>query len=81
MTEAGLSLDEIPPKIVVIDQQLERRGQTKMMSVIGQQLHAERVDSAEEGAVESGLHFRRRFSSRIFAARAAAFRPRRDWRK
>src|SRR5260370_1022076 len=45
------------PEVVVFGYQLERRWQTEIMTEVGQEFHAERVDRAEEGAIERSLHF------------------------
>jgi len=54
-------LDEFLPKVLVVRNQFERRWQAEVVPVIGQQLHAERVNRAEERAIESAHHFGREF--------------------
>ena len=51
-------LDELLPEVFVVGNQFERRGQTEIMPVVRQQLHAKGVDRAEEGAVERAHDFR-----------------------
>src|SRR6266705_6020816 len=61
MADAGLALHKFLPEVVVVAQQFERRWQTEIMTVVGQQFHAEGVDRAEEGVIECGLHLRSQF--------------------
>ena len=61
MADVGLALHKFLPKVVVVAQQFERRGQTEIMTVVGQQFHAKGVDRAEEGAIECSLHLRSQF--------------------
>ena len=75
-------LHKFLPEIVIIAEQLERRGQAEIMTVIGQQLHAKRVDRAEESAIERRLNFRAQiFREQELPRCAAAFHPPRDWQK
>src|SRR5204863_3718474 len=55
---SSLVLRKLLPQVVVIFDQLERRRQTKIMTEVGQEFHAERMDCAEEGAIECSLHSR-----------------------
>ena len=57
-TGVQMLLHEFFPQIFVIGDQIERGRQAEVMSVIGQQLHAEAVDGAEESAIEGGVNFR-----------------------
>ena len=53
-------LNECFPKfLIILRDEIERRRQAKIVPVVREQLHAEAVDGAEEGAVEGGLNFRR----------------------
>ena len=55
-------------------------GSTEIMTEIGQQLHAERMDRAEESAIEGHLNFLPQIIPRVgVAACAVASRPLRDW--
>src|SRR5437867_13199812 len=49
-------LNECLPKFFVIfGNKIERRRQSKIMAIVGEQLHAEAMNRAEEGAIERGL--------------------------
>ena len=61
LAEPRLLLHELLPEILVVGDQLERRGQAKIMAVVREQLHAKGVDRSEKGAVERAHNFRRKF--------------------
>ncbi|HEY8835099.1 MAG TPA: hypothetical protein VIM09_05900 [Chthoniobacterales bacterium] len=65
-----LLLDELIPEIVVIRDQLERRGQAEIMPVVVQQLETKSVNGSEPGPIERGQDFRPRFSEKNLFARA-----------
>ncbi len=65
-----LLLHKFRPEILVIREQLERRGQAEVVAVIIQEFEAEGVDGAEPRAVKSGENFRGGTAAQEFFARA-----------
>ncbi len=65
-----LLLHKFRPEILVIGEQIERRGQAEVVAVIVQELEAEGVNGAEPGAIEGRENFRRGSAAQNLFARA-----------
>jgi hypothetical protein len=68
--DLGLLLNKFVPEIVIIGDQLERRGQAEVVAIVVQQLETKGVNGSKPGAVECRQDFGLRFRKKNLGPRA-----------